>query len=125
MSNPRTSINDLKLQGSTNLKRAQSYASEKRTAKRAELEALFALIQERHAEALADVKKNGAVIFEDKSNARGMIYVVRKVNPALHIAQQCERQLVALAKLLTEEVDTGKKSVAQLLKETEHLVGAN
>lgn len=102
MSNPRTNIDDLKLQGSGNLKRALAREPQKQLAKRAELEQLFADVTERRREAMADVKKNGQIINQEKSNSRGMLYIQRIVNPSLHIVRQCELQLASLARLLTQ-----------------------
>jgi phage terminase small subunit len=90
------------LQGSPNLKRALSRAAAKDvSAKRAELEQLYADIKERRREALAAMKKEGRVVFVDKSNSRGAIYTVRIKNPELTIAENCERQLQSLARQLS------------------------
>ena len=123
---PRTSISELELTGSPNLRRALKREPAKglSAAKRAELEQQFEDLKSRRAEALADVRKNGMVINQDKSNARGFIYVIRVTNPALRIAQQCERAMASLAKLLTEDDGGGRKSTAQILAEAEEMLGS-
>ena len=100
MSMPRTSIADLKLSGSSNLKRALEREALKPLAKREELESIFSEVKARHIEALADVKKRGAVIWEDRWKGPKLIRV-QVTNPYLKIAQQCERQMSTLAKQLT------------------------
>jgi phage terminase small subunit len=125
MSNPRANIEDLKLTGSPNIKRALKYSPEKQLAKREELEAMFADIQERRREALADVTKNGIIINQEKSNSRGMIYLQRITNPALTIARQCEMQLASLARLLVVDAPTGKKTTAELLAAADEALRAN
>src|ERR1700736_6097075 len=100
--NPRKSIEELKLTGSPHIKRSERREPQKQLAKRAELEQLFADVTERRREALADVKKNGQIINQEKSNSRGMLYIQKITNPALHIARQCELQLASLARLLTQ-----------------------
>jgi hypothetical protein len=122
----RTPISELILQGSPNLKRALSRPPEKRTAlgKRAELEAMWKDLVERRDEALADIRENGLVISQDHFH-REKLYLIKVPNPALKILQATERQLVQLARLLTEatEAPGGKKSAEQLLRETEEMLG--
>jgi hypothetical protein len=124
MANPRTPIDELEFFKSPNLKRALSRAPEPQLQKRGELEAMFADVLARRDEALADVKVNGMVILQDKFSARGELYTARVINPALKIAQQCERQLAQLAKLLTASKPErrGNKSVEDLLAEAEALI---
>jgi hypothetical protein len=96
--------------------------------KRAELERIFSDVTQRRDEALADVKKHGLVLLQDKFSARGELYQVRVVNPALKVVQTCERQLCSLAKLLTAAgpEHKGNKSSEDLLREAEALLsGAN
>lgn len=108
----RTSIQDLQLQGNaSNLKRALKRPPAQRSTKRAELEQIFADLTARRAEALADVRRNGMIINQDRSNSRGFVYLVKITNPALKIAQQCERQLASLAKQLTETSGEDKPPV--------------
>jgi len=95
----RTSIADLKLQGSSNLKRALSRKPLPALAKREDLEALYADVMERRREALADIKANGQLIWQDKWHGPKLSRI-RVVNPAVKIAQQCEHELRALAKML-------------------------
>lgn len=98
----RTPIEILKLSGSPNIKRALSYGPPKAKnslAKKEDLEALWNELAERYKEALADLKENGLMVFQDRSHA-GKIFAVRVVNPALKIVQTTERQLVQLAKHL-------------------------
>ncbi len=101
MSNPRTGIEDLRLANSPNLKRALKYPpqAKKNLAKKAELEDLWTELYARYVEALADIKENGMMVFQDRSHA-GKIFAVRVVNPVLKVVQQTERQLVQLAKHL-------------------------
>jgi hypothetical protein len=110
----RTPIEDLKLQGSPNLNRALK-RKPKQAAKRAELEAMFTDITDRRKAALADVKTNGTILFQDKFSARGALYQIKVVNPSLKIAQQCEKQLAQLAKQLNamaEATDEGSEATA-------------
>ena len=97
--NHRTPISELRLQGGTNLARALKRGPERALAKRADLEAMFADIMERRAEALADVKARGLLVYQDHF-VRDKLYQKRVVNPSVKLAQACERQLVALAKAL-------------------------
>jgi hypothetical protein len=101
----RTPIPELRLMNSPNLKRAlkRGAAPPKAMAKRAEMEEMFRDVWERRKEALADIKSNGLVIRIEKSNSRGALYEAKIANPAVKIAQACERQLCSLAKVLTEE----------------------
>jgi hypothetical protein len=122
----RTPISELILQGSPNLKRALSRPPEKRTklAKRAELEDMWKDLTERRDELLADVRKNGLVIQQDHWH-REKLYLITVPNPALKLLTVVEKQLVQLGKMLTEETEgDGKKSAAQLLRETEELMGS-
>lgn len=123
----RTSIELLKLAGSPNLKRALNYPPKatKNLAHGKELEELWSDLTARRAEALADIKRDGLIIFQDRSHA-GKVFAVRIVHPALRVAQTCERQLVQLAKILTtpaEEANPGKKSTDDILAESDALLG--
>jgi len=68
--------------------------------KRAELLGIFRDVSARRGKALADIKKRGAVLTVTKYSAKGNPYEVEIVNPNLRIAQQSERQVVDLAKML-------------------------
>src|ERR1022692_520261 len=107
MSNPRTPISELEFFKSPNLKRALNRAPLPKLQKRQEMEALFEDVTKRRVEALADVKKNGMVIIQEKFSSRGALYQTRVTNPALKIAEQCERQLASLARLLTHTQPEG------------------
>ena len=125
MSNPRTPIDELEFFRSPNVARARKRQEEEANrlplAKQAEIEELFEELKIRRRESLADVKKNGAVITQEKSNSRGMIYLIRIVNPALKVAQDCERQLTQLAKLLGTAKPKRGESVEDLLKRADAL----
>lgn len=103
----RTPIELLKLTNSPNLKRALKYGppkAGKNLAHGSELEALWTDIAARRAEALADIRRDGLVIFQDRSHA-GKVFAVKIVHPALRVVTTCERQLVQLGKLLTAYAD--------------------
>ena len=110
MANPRASMRVLKLSGSKNIERAKSYAPAKSLAKRGDLEALYAELQERRKRLLADVAENGEVINQENSNSRGMIYLKRIANPAMALLHATELKLIAIAKLLTEASDDSSDS---------------
>ena len=121
MSMPRTPIAALRLQGNmSNLRRAIKRGPQKPLAKRQELEVLFANIQERYELALAAVKQDGAVIWQDCWKGPKVIRI-QVLNPNLKVVQQCERQLLALAKALTalpetaDEKDTPKPTALEEL----------
>jgi hypothetical protein len=124
----RTPIAELKLTGSPNLRRAlrREPKRPRQLAKREELEELFQEIQARRREALTDVRANGAVIRQEHSNSRGAIYVVRVKNPALAVAENCERQLVQIARVLNADDgapgEPERKSPAQVLADADKLV---
>jgi hypothetical protein len=124
----RTPIAELKLTGSPNLKRAlrREPKRPRQLAKRAELEALFAELQQRRRDCLADVRENGMTVQQEHSNARGMIYHRSVVNPALKIAQDCERQLVHIARVLNADDgvpgEPQRKSSAQLLADVDQFI---
>jgi hypothetical protein len=99
MSNPRTSISDLKLSGSPNLKRALKYDAPKALAKREDLAILYAELQERRKQLLADVRKNGVTIDQECVN-RGAVYFKKIVNPAFTALRATELQIVTIAKLI-------------------------
>ena len=61
---------------------------------------MFEDLRARRAEALADVRKNGLVILQDKFSARGELYRVKVVNPCLAIARDAERQMASLSRML-------------------------
>jgi hypothetical protein len=122
---PRAAIEDLKLIGNKgNLKRALTRPPEKVTAKRAELEEMFETVKARRAEALADIRENGQLIWQDKWSA-GKLIRVRIINPAVKIAQQCERQLASLAKMLTNDNPDPAKPAEPLtgIEELESMLG--
>ncbi len=117
MGNPRTPVEELRLAGSPNLKRALSYKDKPpAVAKRAELEQMFVDIMERRSEALADVRKDGLTIWQDHFH-REKLYQKKVVNPALKIVQQCEKQLSQLAKQLVAPLDETGKPVSPFLEE--------
>ena len=126
MPRPRTPISELEFYRSPNLARSKGYAPPKPLAKRAELEALYEEVKARRDEALADVKKNGLVIEQDKFNGR-KVYLVRVVNPAVTIAAACERQLVSIARLLNSVPEDPKqeKSTAEMIADFEKSLGTN
>jgi phage terminase small subunit len=101
MPNPRTKIDDLKLQGG-NLKRALSYPPKPESLSaeaRAEMERMFCELKDRRGELLADIRENGLLVFQEKwSNGKNI--AVRVANPAIKLLQTTERQLVQLAKLI-------------------------
>lgn len=99
----RTPVEELELRGSKNVARAKSLPPKHTLAKRKDIEALYEEVKARRAEAMLDVNKNGLTIRQEHSNSRGMIYYTKVVNPALKIAQQCEKQLTALARLLVAD----------------------
>lgn len=68
--------------------------------KRSELLAIFKDVSARRKKALADIKKRGAVLTVTKYSAKGNPYEVEIVNHNLRVAQQSERQLADLAKML-------------------------
>jgi hypothetical protein len=104
MGRDRADINELRLQGSPNLSRALKLQAEKPLVlpHREELEAMFAEIKQRHDRALADIAERGDVITVTKYTSKGHAYTIEQVNPYVRIAQKCEQQLAALAKLLTK-----------------------
>jgi hypothetical protein len=125
MANPRTPIPELEFYNSPNLKRALKRPPEPQLQKRAELEAMFADIAKRREEALAYVKEHGMILRQDKFTARGELYLIKVVNPALKIAQQCENQLARIAALLSrghEPDEKAPRSTADLLAECEALL---
>jgi hypothetical protein len=120
----RTSISDLRLAGSANLKRALKYPPKapKTLAKGPELEELWNDIVARRAEAVAHIKKNGMLINQDRSHA-GKIFVVEVVNPMVRVLQTCERQLVQLAKMLTEVAEDEAERPKTPLEELDAIIG--
>jgi hypothetical protein len=97
------------------LKRALNYPpkANQRLAKREELEEMFRDVWARRKDALKDIKENGLVIRIERSNARGAIYESKIINPAVKVAQACERQLTSLAKLMKadEEPEAPKREL--------------
>ena len=120
----RTPISELELTHSHNLGRAKSLPPKKVVAKRAELEAMWKDLTARRDDALAEVKRLGVLLKQDKFSARGELYWVWTTNPCLKIAQATEKQMITLARLLTEEDGSARKSAAQLLRETEEMLGS-
>lgn len=100
---PRTSVEELELRGSKNVARAKNLPPKRTLAKREDIEALYEEVKSRHSLAMSDVKRNGLVVNQEHSNSRGMIYYTKVVNPALKIAQQCEKQMASLARLLSAD----------------------
>jgi hypothetical protein len=122
--NPRASIEELRLQGNKgNLKRALKRGPAALVAKREQLEALFTDLSARRDEALADVKKNGMVLVQDKFSGRGALYQIKVINPAMKIAQQCERQLAQLARQLTALPATPVDPNAEALDSLHNMLG--
>lgn len=111
MSNPRAAIKDLELSGSPNLSRALKREPVRPLAKRAEVEALLEEVKARRAEALADVRKNGMVLLQDKWGGKGgrELIRVRVKNPSLTIAETCERTVASLVRLLNSDRGDGRE----------------
>lgn len=121
----RTPIEELELRGSRNLKRAKQLPPKQRTAKLPELEALWSELMDRKAEAQATIKKEGMLLKQDKFSARGELYWVWIRNPLLSVVQATERQLVALARLLVEDVEGDReKSPSQVMHEADEFLKA-
>jgi hypothetical protein len=117
----KISASEMKLKGYSDeqIRSLKDAYQKKALLKRDELLQVFSDLEARRNEALADVRENGMVLTQDKFSARGALYQVRVVNPALRIAQDCERQMTALGKLLVEEADPdGSKSGADVLAES-------
>lgn len=91
-------------------------------AKARDLEAIYAEVTVRRAEALALVKKEGLVLVQDKYSARGELYQVRIPHPALAIARGAELQLAALAKLIGSEKEPEEMSAEELIAATDKLL---
>ena len=108
MSNHRTSISDLKLQSSGNLKRALSYGSGKQLMKHNDLLAMYDELMERRKDLLREIKRDGYLIDVEKSNSRGMIYMTKLSHPSIKVLQATERTLIAIARLLTGDDDSAK-----------------
>lgn len=102
----RTPIEDLKLTGSPNLKRALKYTAAKKSvlAHREELEQMWQDLAERRAGALAEIKRDGLTILQERMSD-GRLFQQRITHPALKIAQDAERQLKSLARLLSMAED--------------------
>lgn len=118
MPRERTAVAELELSGSHNVKRSLGYKAKPRLAKRETLEAIFQTLEARYAAAMTDLETNGLTIVEDHFDGK-KLYQKRVPNPSLKIAQQCEKQLVALAKVLTADnaaaAAPGRKSDEELL----------
>jgi len=113
MGRSRKSIEELGLSGG-NINRALSYGAEKEIAHREELEQQFADLRERRAAALADIRTRGLIIIEERFQ-RGQLYQHRIANPAVRIASECERQMAALAKLLSAPSVPKEKTGAEYI----------
>lgn len=124
MGMPRTPVSELKLRADKNIKRSLSYSATRKAvlAHRAELEQMWQDLSERRADALAEIKRDGLTVTEERWS-RGKNISVLVTHPALAIAQDCERQLKSLARLLSmvEESESKEMSDAELLAATDHL----
>ena len=123
MPRPRTSLTDLELTGASasKIKRSLAYPS-KRLAKRPDLEAIFEDLLQRRADALADVQTNGLFVKQDRIS-NGKLYQVRVENPSLRILQTTERQIVALARVLSiMPADPKASSSEEVLAELDELL---
>jgi len=74
--------------------------------KREELLAIFKDVSARRAKAMEDVTLRGAILTVTKFSAKGNPYTTEVPNPNLRLAQQSERQLADLAKLLQSAFPT-------------------
>jgi hypothetical protein len=110
MANPRTSIEDLKLQGAKgNLKRALARPAVGKLEKREDILAMWDELMERRKEALQLVKAEGLLLKQDKFGPKGELYWQWIKNPMLKVAQETERQLASLARMLTEGAQEGER----------------
>jgi hypothetical protein len=110
MANPRTSIDDLVLQGSKgNLKRALARPPVGKLEKREDILAMWDDLMERRREALELVKTEGLLLKQDKFGPKGELYWQWIKNPMLKVAQETERQLASLARMLTEGAQEAEK----------------
>lgn len=124
MPNPRTRIDDLKLTGSPNLRRALGYkpAATLDAAQREDLMEMYSALKARREKLLADIEEYGLVLTEDRFN-RGQLYQKRVANPAVAMLAQAEKQLVAIAKVLAAtEVDDKELTAAELIEQTDRLL---
>jgi len=110
MGMPRASIEDLRLRGDKNIKRALKYDAKQPLAKREDLERLYGELKERRADLLREVRREGVVIQVEKSNSRGAIYHATITNPAFTALRATEIQIVNLAKLIGGGDPTPKRT---------------
>jgi hypothetical protein len=124
MANPRRQIQDLVLEGSPNLKRALARPPAGKLEKREDILAMWDELMERRRDALAIVKREGLLLKQDKFGPKGELYWQWIKNPMLKVAQETERQLASLARMLTEggqepgkpAEKSGMQKVDELLK---------
>lgn len=126
--NPRKPIEQLELEGSPNLKRALARGPEPVLIKQDDLEAQYAEIKQRRDEALADVKERGMVVTQVKWYGKRSD-IIHVENPFLKIAQDCEKQLLALAKAIGKAKPKDKtQTTVELLSKMDRMfsgAGAN
>lgn len=116
--NPRKPIEQLILEGSPNLKRALARGPEPVLIKQEELEAQYEEIRKRREEALADVKARGLVVPQVKWYGKRSD-IIHVKNPFLKIAQDCEKQMLLLAKAI------GKRKPVNLTEKVVEQVGTD
>ena len=102
----RLAGNTLKVSRAQLAERESDERAAKPMEKRAELLAIFKDVASRRAKAMKDIRRRGAVLTVTKYSAKGNPYEVEIVNPNLRLAQQSERQLADLAKLLQSAFPT-------------------
>jgi hypothetical protein len=87
------------------MRRARILRENSARPKVAELESLLTVLQERHKRALANIESRGLTILSQKFTSKGDGYVCETENIFVGIAQDCERQIAAIAKILMRTPD--------------------
>ncbi len=117
MPNPRKSLDEIKLTGdhvASALKRPPA----KTAAKKKELLALFADLEDRRDAALADVRERGTMIYVERWSG-GKNIMVEVINPYLAIAERCEKSMIMIAKALNAFGETPGASPAKIAFDAE------